>query len=256
MKDGVVYVLEVNPRASRTIPFVSKATGVPWAQLAVQAMAGKSLPDLVPAWSRDLEERNGSPPIYHVKEVVLPWARFPGVDTLLGPEMRSTGEAMGSGSTFGEAFAKAMLGCHMDLPTSGSAFLSVNDNDKVNLIPIARTLAEMGFKLVATRGTARVLQDEGMEVTIIYKINEGHPNVVDYIKNSEVALIVNTPYGKASFMDERTIRRVALSRGVITVTTLTGAAAAVQAIRSLHNGGWSAQSLQERIEQMMNANSV
>ncbi len=251
MKDGVVYVLEVNPRASRTVPFVSKASGIPWAQIAAQVMAGRSLPDLVPPWMHDPEQHDGQPSRYHVKEVVLPWARFAGVDTLLGPEMRSTGEAMGSGATFGEAFAKAMLGCHLKLPTSGNAFLSVNDNDKANLIPIARDLAEMGFKLLATSGTATALQKAGLEVQAIYKVNEGRPNVVDYIKNSEIALIVNTPYGKASFFDERRIRRAALSYGVVTVTTLSGAAAAVQAIRSLRNGGWSVCSLQEHIATMM-----
>jgi carbamoyl-phosphate synthase large subunit len=247
MKDGVVYVLEVNPRASRTVPFVAKATGIPWAQIAVQVVAGGL--DLA-AWEAENRERLATQASdksrYHVKEVVLPWSRFPGVDTLLGPEMRSTGEAMGSGRSFGEAFAKAQLGCRHRLPMNGNAFLSVNDNDKATLIPIARDLADMGFHLLATSGTAAQLQATGLHVTTLYKVNEGRPNVVDYIKNGEIALIVNTPLGKTSFFDERSIRRTALMYGVPCVTTLSGAAAAVQGIRSMREGGWTVQSLQER----------
>ncbi len=254
MRDGVVYVLEVNPRASRTIPFVSKATGIPWAQIAVQVIASQSEPgkekmrvrleDLVPHQPTDTTDTPTQ--TYHVKEVILPWERFPNVDTLLGPEMRSTGEAMGSGATFGEAFAKAQLGCRHVLPMRGNAFLSVNDNDKANLIPIARELSALGFHLFATSGTAATLQAVGLHVTPVYKVNEGRPNVVDHIKNGDIALIVNTPLGKTSFFDETSIRRTALTYGIPTVTTLSGAAAAVQAIRSMHEGGWSVQSLQER----------
>jgi carbamoyl-phosphate synthase large subunit len=244
MKDGVVYVLEVNPRASRTIPFVAKATGVAWAQIAAQAMAGKaidssSLPNISLTGGADTKA-------YHVKEVVLPWSRFQGVDTLLGPEMRSTGEAMGSGRTFGEAFAKAQLGCNHRLPTSGAAFLSVNDRDKANLIPIARNLHQLGFTLFATGGTAAALSNAGLPVTTIYKVNEGRPNAVDYIKNGEIALIVNTPLGKTSYFDEGAIRRAAITYGVPTLTTLSGAAAAVQAIQSMRDGGWMVESLQEQ----------
>ncbi len=254
MQEGIVYVLEVNPRASRTVPFVAKATGIPWAQIAVQAAAGAplQLTDTTlnagsERYSLKTASRNVQAPLYHVKEVVLPWARFPGMDILLGPEMRSTGEAMGSGTTFGEAFAKAQLGCHHKLPTSGSAFLSVNDRDKANLIPIARDLAELGFILLATAGTAAALQTAGLSVTQIYKVNEGRPNVVDYIKNHQIALIINTPLGKTSFFDERSIRRAAITHSVPTLTTLSGAAAAVQAIHALRNGGWTVQSLQERM---------
>jgi carbamoyl-phosphate synthase large subunit len=247
MKDGVVYVLEVNPRASRTIPFVAKATGVPWAQIAAQVAVGKRLADF------DLPELafepNGAATMYHVKEVVLPWGRFPGVDTLLGPEMRSTGEAMGSGATFGEAFAKAQLGCGQKLPLRGNAFLSVNDRDKATLIPIARDLAALGFTLLATGGTAAALQAAGLQVTPIYKVNEGRPNAVDYVKNGEIALIVNTPLGKASFFDEAAIRRAAVVYGVPILTTLSGAAAAVQAIHALRDDVWTVQSLQERSAQ-------
>jgi carbamoyl-phosphate synthase large subunit len=255
MKDNVVYVLEVNPRASRTVPFVSKANGVPWAQVATQTVALQadsvkqqqtelSLHALVDNWQSD--HPFASQPLFHVKEVVLPWARFPGVDTLLGPEMRSTGEAMGSGATFGEAFAKAYLGCGHKLPTSGTAFLSVNNNDKQNLVPVARDLAELGFRLLATSGTAASLRAVGLDVQSIYKVNEGRPNVVDYIKNGEIGLIFNTPLGKTSFFDERSIRKAALVYAIPTITTLTGAAAAVQAIRAMRNGGWTTQSLQER----------
>lgn len=254
MKDGVVYVLEVNPRASRTIPFVAKATGIPWAQIAVQVIAGMSgTGDHGPITLETLKTLYETPSSdavlakYHVKEVVLPWQRFPGVDTQLGPEMRSTGEAMGSGASFGEAFAKAQLGCHHVLPTTGNAFLSVNDNDKANLIPIARDLAAMGFKLYATSGTAAVLQATGLDVISVYKVNEGRPNTVDHVKNGQISLIVNTPLGKASYLDELTIRRTALNYGVPCVTTLSGAAAVVQAIRSMHEGGWTVQSLQERV---------
>jgi carbamoyl-phosphate synthase large subunit len=250
-----VYVLEVNPRASRTIPFVSKANGVPWAQLATQLIALQHDPARQPettdlhALVEHWQGKNviSSEPMYHVKEVVLPWARFPGVDTLLGPEMRSTGEAMGSGATFGEAFAKAVLGCNMVLPTQGTAFLSVNDNDKANLVKIARELADLSFKLIATSGTAAALQAAGLEVASIYKVTEGRPNTVDYIKNGEVNLIINTPLGKASFLDERAIRKAALLHGVPTITTLSGASAAVQAIRALRSGGWTTPSLQERM---------
>ncbi|NJP05254.1 MAG: carbamoyl-phosphate synthase large subunit [Chloroflexaceae bacterium] len=250
MKDGVVYVLEVNPRASRTVPFVAKATGIPWAQIAAQAIAGKPLSAFELPDTQSMLYPDHHQPMYHVKEVVMPWARFPGVDTLLGPEMRSTGESMGSGSTFGEAFAKAQLGCKHTLPSMGNAFISVNDNDKANVIAIARDLADMGFTLFATSGTAAVLQAAGLQTTPIYKVNEGRPHTVDYIKNGQVALIVNTPLGKASFFDERAIRHTALTHGVPTVTTLSGAAAVVQAIRSIRNGGWTAHSLQERMRKI------
>ncbi|MCU0493614.1 MAG: carbamoyl-phosphate synthase large subunit [Chloroflexaceae bacterium] len=254
MKDDVVYVLEVNPRASRTIPFVAKATGIPWAQIAVQCAAGSRLQiaegrlQIIPSVAnlQSTIYNLQSPSMYHVKEVVLPWGRFPGVDTLLGPEMKSTGEAMGSGTTFGEAFAKAQLGCGQRLPTAGNAFLSVNDHDKQNLIPIARELAALGFTLLATGGTAAALAAAGLEVTTIYKVNEGRPNAVDYVKNKQIALIVNTPLGKASFFDEAAIRRAAVAYGVPALTTLSGAAAAVQAIHAMRNGGWTVTSLQER----------
>ena len=254
MKDGIVYVLEVNPRASRTIPFVSKANGIAWAQVATQIAARHADPANPAASNIDLRDYAAYAPssdpqehtLFHVKEVVLPWSRFPGVDTLLGPEMRSTGEAMGTGATFGEAFAKALLGCGHRMPTQGTAFLSVNDNDKPNLVPIAGKLFALGFRLLATSGTAAFLQRSGLDVQPIYKVNEGRPNVVDYIKNGEIHLIINTTRGKASFFDERAIRTAAIRHGVPAVTTLSGAAAAVEAIRSLREDVWDVRSLQER----------
>jgi carbamoyl-phosphate synthase large subunit len=160
--------------------------------------------------------------------------------------MRSTGEAMGSGASFGEAFAKAQLGCGQKLPLRGNAFLSVNDRDKPNLVPIARDLHALGFTLLATGGTAAHLSAAGLPVTTIYKVNEGRPNAVDYVKNGQIALIVNTPLGKASFFDEASIRRAAITYGVPTLTTLSGAAAAVQAIHALRDDVWTVTSLQER----------
>ncbi|HEX6292573.1 MAG TPA: carbamoyl-phosphate synthase large subunit [Herpetosiphonaceae bacterium] len=238
MKDGIVYVLEVNPRASRTVPFVSKATGRPWAKVAAQVMAGSKLRDLGITHEPQVVG-------FHVKEVVLPWTKFPGVDTNLGPEMRSTGEGMGSGETFGEAFAKAQLGCSHFLPLTGSVFLSVNDHDKARLVPIARGFSELGFRIVATTGTAEYLEQQGVHAATVFKVNEGRPNVVDLIKNGEIDLIVNTPLGRASFFDELAMRRAGVQYGVTSITTLTGAAAAVEAIKALRSGAWTVRSLQE-----------
>ncbi len=238
-KDDTVYVLEANPRASRTVPFVAKATGYPWAQIATQVVAGGL--DLAAQQYADLPADS-----YHVKEVVLPWLRFAGADVVLGPEMRSTGEAMGSGATFGEAFAKAQLGCRRVLPQQGTAMLTVHDHDKENLVPIARDLAALGFTLLATGGTAAYLTAQGLTVTPIYKVNEGRPNVVDYIKNGDVDLIVNTPLGKASLTDERAIRRTAVMHGVLMATTLSGAAAIIEAMKFLQGDSWTLASLQDR----------
>ncbi|MGQ9627614.1 MAG: carbamoyl-phosphate synthase large subunit [Anaerolineae bacterium] len=226
MKDNVVYVLEVNPRASRTVPFVSKATGKPLAKLATRIMLGETLASL-----RFTEEPKVR--CYFVKEVVLPFIKFPGVDTLLGPEMRSTGEVMGMAPDFGLAYAKAQMGAGGALPLSGTAFLSVNDNDKANLVPIARGLAEAGFHLMATRGTASYLRTHGLNVETVKKVREGRPHIVDHIKNGQVQLVVNTPLGKGSFDDEGTIRKAALTCGVPCMTTLSAANAAVQGIRAL-----------------------
>ena len=238
VKDDVVYVLEVNPRASRTVPYLSKATGVPLAKVAAQVMVGRTLADF--GLTEDLTVSG-----HFVKTPVFPFVRFPGVDTLLGPEMKSTGEVMGGAESFGAAFAKAQLGAGNRLPLSGTAFISVNNNDKHNVVPIARDLAALGFKLIATRGTAAYLRAHGLEVDIVYKINEGRPHIGDEILNKRVALVINTPLGRESFFDDRTVRRVAMLNGVPAVTTLTGAAATVSAIAALRTEGLTVKSLQE-----------
>jgi len=238
IKDDIVYVLEVNPRASRTVPFVSKATGVPLAKIAARVMTGRNLsyfnlPDELTVDS------------FFIKTPVFPFVKFPGVDPVLGPEMRSTGEVMGMADGFGAAFAKAQMGAGARLPLEGTAFVSVNDSDKKNAVRVARRLQELGFKIVATRGTAAYLNESGVHCERVYKVNEGRPNVVDLIKSDAINLIVNTPLGRASFYDERAIRRAAMHYSVVTFTTLTGASAAVSAIASLRQEKLSVMSLQE-----------
>jgi carbamoyl-phosphate synthase large subunit len=238
VKDEVVYVLEVNPRASRTVPYLSKATGVPLAKAAARLMVGRTLAEL--GLTQDLEVSG-----YFVKTPVFPFVRFPGVDTLLGPEMKSTGEVMGGAETFGSAFAKAYLAAGQRLPESGTAFISVNNQDKANVVKVARDLAALGFKLAATRGTAAYLRAHGLDVEIIFKINEGRPHISDELLNKKIALLINTPLGRESFFDDRTVRRVAMLQGVPAITTLTGAEAAVSAIAALKAEGLSVKSLQE-----------
>jgi len=237
-KDDVVYVLEVNPRASRTVPYLSKAVGVSLAKIAAKVMAGRTLAEL--GLTSDLE-----PAGVFVKSPVFPFVRFPGVDTILGPEMKSTGEVMGGSSSFGVAFAKAQLSVGQRLPESGTAFVSVNNDDKANLIHIARDLAELGFKLIATRGTAVYLRAYGLEVDVVFKVNEGRPNVADEIVNRKIDLIVNTPLGRESFFDDRAVRRAAMMQEVPCITTLTGAAAAVAAIRAMREQGVGVRALQD-----------
>ena len=238
IKDDVVYVLEVNPRASRTVPYLSKATGVPLAKMAALIMAGQTLAQL--GLARDLTVAG-----VFVKESVFPFVRFPGVDTILGPEMKSTGEVMGSAMSFGEAFAKAQLAAGQRLPERGTAFISVNNNDKPTVLPIARDLVELGFKLVATRGTAAYLRVHGLPVEVVYKVNEGRPNIADRVLNHEIDLVVNTPLGRESFFDDSVVRRVAMLHGIPCVTTLTGASATVNAIRSLRAQGLGVRALQD-----------
>jgi carbamoyl-phosphate synthase large subunit len=180
-----------------------------------------------------------------VKAPVFPFVRFPGVDTLLGPEMKSTGEVMGGARTFGAAFAKAQLGAGQRLPESGVAFISVNNEDKATVVPIARDLAEMGFQLVATRGTAAFLRTHGLSVDVVFKINEGRPHVGDQLVNQQINLIINTPLGRESFIDDLTVRRIAMMQSVPCITTLTGASAAVSAIRALRSERLDVRSLQE-----------
>ena len=238
IKDETVYVLEVNPRASRTIPYLSKATGVPLAKVAARVMAGASLEEL--NLFSDLEVAG-----VFVKTPVFPFVRFPGVDTLLGPEMKSTGEVMGGALTFGNAFAKAQLAAGQQLPQSGTAFISVNDKDKKNVSKIASDLVALGFSIVASRGTAAYLRAQGVDTDLVFMINEGRPHIGDQILNGGVALIINTPLGRDSFFDDLTVRRIAMLHGVPCITTLTGAAAAVSAIRAMQNEALTVRSLQQ-----------
>jgi carbamoyl-phosphate synthase large subunit len=240
---GKVYVIEVNPRASRTVPYVSKAIGVPLAKIASRLMVGRKLRELLPeavASGRDL----GTGSYYFVKSPVFPWGKFPGVDTVLGPEMKSTGEVMGVADNFGEAFAKAQIAAGQVLPLEGTVFLSVNDHDKDGVVSLARQFVEMGFHLVATHGTAAVLEQAGLQPERVYKVKEGRPNVVDLIKGDRIQLIVNTPRGQDTFFDEQAIRRAAVLARIPTITTLAAARAAVEGISALQQGTLSVISLQ------------
>jgi carbamoyl-phosphate synthase large subunit len=230
IKGDDIYILEVNPRASRTVPFVSKATGYPLAKVAARCMVGRTL-----AEQGITEER--IPSFYSVKEAVFPFIKFPGVDPLLGPEMKSTGEVMGVGSSFGEAYAKAQRGASVKLAQSGVVFISIRDADKPKIVPIAQDLVDKGFQLVATRGTAQVLHSAGIACTMVYKVNEGRPHIVDMIKNGEVQFIINTTEGKKAIADSFTIRRQALQHQVTYTTTLSGARATCHALEELMAGG-------------------
>jgi len=225
IKDDRVYVLEVNPRASRTVPFVSKATGVPLARVAALVMAGKKLKEFGLPDELTVDR-------FYIKSPVFPFRKFPGVDPVLSPEMHSTGEVMGIGESFGEAYAKAMTGAGIKLPESGTAFISVNEADKGQAALIARRLTRLGFDLMATFGTAARLREVGLDVVTVFKVNEGRPNVADHIRQGEVALVINTPLGRASHYDEQAIRRAALQYNVPCVTTMTGAQALVEALTS------------------------
>jgi carbamoyl-phosphate synthase large subunit len=238
IREDTVYVLEVNPRASRTVPYLSKATGTPLAKVAARVMVGRTLAQL--GLIEDLDVAG-----FFVKTPVFPFVRFPGVDTILGPEMKSTGEVMGGAASFGTAFAKALLGAGIELPARGAAFISVNNHDKPSVVQIARDLDQLGFALVATRGTANYLRAHGLDAGIVYKVNEGRPHVGDEILNGKVHLVINTPLGRESFFDDQTVRRIATMQGVPCITTLTGAAAAVNAIKALHTEGLTVRALQE-----------
>src|SRR5438552_7665444 len=225
IKDDRVYVLEVNPRASRTVPFVSKATGVPLARIGDLVMAGRKLKDFdLPA---DLTVDR-----LYIKSPVFTFRKFPGVDPVLSPEMHSTGEVMGIGETFGEAYAKAMTAAGTELPNKGTAFISVNESDKGQAVVLARRLSRLGFDLMATVGTAARLREVGLECATVFKVNEGRPNVADHIKQGEIALVINTPLGRASHYDEQATRRAALQYTMPSVTTMTGAQALVEALSS------------------------
>jgi carbamoyl-phosphate synthase large subunit len=240
---GTVYVIEVNPRASRTVPYVSKATGIPLAKVASRIMVGRKLREMLPeqvASGNDLD--TGSH--YYVKSPVFPWGKFPGVDTVLGPEMKSTGEVMGVADNFGEAFAKAQLAAGQVLPLQGTVFLSVNDHDKERTVALARQFVEMGFHLVATHGTAIVLEQAGLQPERVHKVKEGRPNVVDLIKGDRIQLIVNTPRGQDTFFDEKAIRRAAVLARIPTITTLAAARAAAEGIAALQRGALRVVALQ------------
>src|SRR6202522_3834216 len=243
IQHGKVYVIEVNPRASRTVPYVSKATGIPLAKVASRIMVGRKLKELLPeqvASGKDLD--TGSH--YYVKSPVFPWGKFQGVDTVLGPEMKSTGEVMGVADNFGEAFAKAQIAAGQVLPLQGTVFLSVNDHDKERTVSLARQFVEMGFHLVATHGTAVVLEQAGLQPERVYKVKEGRPNVVDLIKGDRIQLIVNTPRGQDTFFDEKAIRRAAVLARIPTITTLAAARAAAEGIAALQRGTLSVIALQ------------
>ncbi|MGH9703346.1 MAG: carbamoyl-phosphate synthase large subunit, partial [Candidatus Acidiferrales bacterium] len=241
-----VYVLEVNPRASRTVPYVSKATGVPLAKLAARLMTGQKLKDMklpviVTNGVAELPARD----FFAVKSPVFPFNKVRGVDTILGPEMRSTGEVMGISSSFGQAFAKAQLAAGQRLPREGTVFISVNDHDKRFVAPLAREIAEAGLKILATRGTAAALTAAGIQVDGVYKVNEGRPNIVDLVKTGKVDLVINTPLGRESFYDEKSIRRAAIRYNIPCITTLSAARAAASGIRALAAQKFDVAALQD-----------
>jgi carbamoyl-phosphate synthase large subunit len=234
-----VYILEANPRASRTVPFVSKAIGVPLAKMAVRVMAGETLASL--GFTEEIIPNHIS-----VKEAVLPFSKFPGTDIILGPEMRSTGEVMGIDTDFGKAFAKAELGASQVLPLQGTVFVSINDRDKESVVPIVKDLMDLGLNVVATAGTRKLLQERGVQnVELVLKLHEGRPNVVDSIKNEKIQLIINTPIGEAAQIDDRYIRRNALAYKVPIVTTMAGARATAAAIRSLQSQPLNVKAIQD-----------
>jgi carbamoyl-phosphate synthase large subunit len=227
IQDDKVFVLEVNPRASRTVPYVSKAIRTPLAKVAARCMAGRSL-------AEQGVTREIIPPYFAVKEAVFPFIKFPGVDTILGPEMKSTGEVMGVGVTFAEAFVKSQLAAGVRLPKSGKAFLSVRDEDKAKAIEIGRDLTDLGFTLVATRGTAKALGEAGLAVQVVNKVMEGRPHVVDMIRNKEITLIINTvEEDRRSVRDSWSIRNMALQMRVTFYTTVAGARAACVGMRHI-----------------------
>ncbi len=239
-----VFVLEVNPRASRTVPYVSKATGVPLAKIAARLMTGRKLREFLPenvAAGTDLSTGE----CFYVKSPVFPWQKFPGVDTVLGPEMKSTGEVMGVGASFGEAFARAQLSAGVSLPTAGTVFITVRDRDKTAAVELARRFADLGFRLVATHGTADVLEKAGLIVERVYKVKEGRPNVVDLIKGDKIQLIINTPQGADPFFDEKAIRRAAITHHIPTITTMAAARAAAGGIAVRQRGEMSVRALQQ-----------
>jgi carbamoyl-phosphate synthase large subunit len=238
IKDHVVYVLEVNPRASRTIPFVSKAIGVPLASLAARVMVGETLDDI--GFTQEIV-----PPYVSVKEAVFPFNKFPGTDPVLGPEMRSTGECMGISDSFGSAFAKSQLAASNGLPLEGVVLITVIDPDKPTVTPIARRFHEMGFKIMATAGTAAYLRARGIPAQRVFKVHEGRPNCLDMIVNHDTQLLINTPMGKHAQLDDYLLRQAAIVNRVSYTTTMAAASAACDAILSLKSRQSRVRSLQE-----------
>lgn len=238
IQNGDVYILEVNPRASRTVPFVSKAIGVPLAKLATKVMLGHTLQEL--GFASEVEPRHVS-----VKEAVFPFSRFPNVDILLGPEMKSTGEVMGIGEDFGIAYAKAQSAAGFDLPLGGAVFISVHDRDKPAVVPVARQFRDLGFRLMATAGTRRFLRDQGIATEQVFKLSEGRPHVVDRIKNNDIQLVINTSLGRRTYSDAYQIRRTTLIYNIPYATTIAGAKAMAQAVATLQQGDWDVKTLQE-----------
>ena len=238
VKDEQLYVIEVNPRASRTVPFVSKSIGVPLAKLAAKVMAGEKLADL--GFTEEIV-----PPHFSVKEAVFPFNRFPGIDITLGPEMKSTGEVMGIDADLGIAYAKSQMAAGGALPSGGNVFISVKDADKPGAVEIARDYVELGFTVYATSGTADVLEEAGVPVNRLFKIAEGRPNVLDMIKNGEIDFLVNTPSGKTPRRDEVKIRSAAVANRLPIMTTVRAARASVLGIRSLQQSGYGVKALQE-----------
>jgi carbamoyl-phosphate synthase large subunit len=248
IRDGIVYVLEVNPRASRTIPFVSKATGVSFARLAASVMAGKPLSEI------DIADEP-APAGVSVKEAVFPFNKFD-VDIILGPEMRSTGEVMGIDESFGMAFGKAELSAGMHMPSEGTLIVTVNDHDKPNVTPIIRRFHDFGFRILATGGTARYLRARGIPVETVFKVNEGRPHIVDHIISGEIALLINTPLGKKSQYDDYAMRRAAIAYKTPYCTTLSAASAACDAAIAMRSRRKQVKSLQERYAALAGAGEV
>lgn len=238
VKDGTIYILEVNPRASRTVPFVSKAIGYPLAKLAARVMAGKSLKEL--GFTKEIVPAHIS-----VKEAVFPFIKFPGVDTILGPEMKSTGEVMGIDNDFGKAFGKAQMAAGVKLPLQGKVFISVKDSDKRHIIELSKKLHEMGFAIVATKGTSSFLNEYGVPNQPILKVTEGRPNIVDAMKSGEIHLVINTTFGAKAVKDSYEIRRTALTQNIAYYTTIAGAKAAVSAIDALKRETLDVRTIQE-----------
>jgi carbamoyl-phosphate synthase large subunit len=237
IKDDELYIIEVNPRASRTVPFVSKAIGVPLAKLAARVMAGEKLADL--GFTEEI-----IPPYWAVKESVFPFNRFPGAPVMLSPEMRSTGEVMGLDKDLGVAFAKSQMAAKPSLPDSGDVFISVKNSDKARAVEIAKGLSELGFGIIATAGTGKLFKENGISVKHVCRLSEGRPNVIDLIKNNKVSLIINTPQGTVPRQNENQIRTEAVKHNICIMTTISAGAAAVEGIRALREKGYDVRSIQ------------